>query len=207
MKVLPTEIVSRRDWLQRLPQLLIPALSLSCMGGGNRSSLPKTKVAPKYHWARRENWLGSEMVFGVVLIGDRYLMVKRTDGMGWAFPGGPVNPKIHGEKSEKNRDLITAVTEYTHSQALVPVVVEDSVLLAYGYAIDELFHQTLMVHWYIVAIPSTFPPKVHPNMRDSQEARWVALDDPVLGGCLRERIEEYVIAGEGGTIIMKPCIP
>ena len=103
----------------------------------------------------------------------------------------------HGQKSENNNDLIAAVTEYTNSQAMVPVTVADTALLAYGYAVDELHNRTMMVHWYIVAIPSSFPPKVHPNMTDTKEARWVALDDPILGECLQTRIREYVSAGEG----------
>ncbi len=199
-----SKLYSRRECIKTFPKLLLPTLALSC-AGIRGTPFPKTKVEEEYQWARRNNWTGLEAVRGVVLIGDRYLLVLRADGLGWSFPGGPVNPQKHGEKSEDNKDLIMTVTDYVHSQAMVPVAAEETVLLAYGYAIDEVHQRTILMYWFAVAVPSAFPPKPHPNMRDVKQVKWVGLDDPVLGDCLRTRIMEYVKAGEGGTIIMKSC--
>ncbi len=205
MKQNGIEEISRRICLKTIATLTLPPFALACVGGRRRPNLPDTKVARKYHWTRRENWNGPEAVFGVVWIGDRYLLVEKTNGNGWSFPGGMVDPDIHGPKTKKNDDLIAAVTEYTHSQAMVSVNVEDTVLLAYGYAIDEHHDQTMLAHWYAVAIASSFPPQVHPNMVETKNARWVGLDDSQLGECLQNRIQEYVSAGEGGTIVIEPC--
>ena len=196
-------VVTRRGWLRSIPSLLVPPMMMSCALGSPQSMLSKTKIKLKYHWARREEWTGLEVVAGVVRIGDRYLLVKRVDGLGWTFPGGLVDSRVHGEKKKDNKDLIRAVLDYVHSEALIGIVGNDAVLLAYGYALNSVTNKTLLQHWFAIGISSSFPPVPNANLREVVDAKWVALDDPVLGDCLRQRIKEYTDIGAGGTVILE----
>lgn len=202
--------ITRRQWMQTLTGLAIPSLCLSCETiNKNFDEMDhglKTKLNRKVHWARRQEWTGRDMVKGIVRIEDRYLLVQSRDTMNWDFPCGLVNPEIHGPKSNDNQDLIRAATEYVNSLAMIQVVANLANLAAYGYAIDSSQEKTYMIHWLLVAVPTISLPPIHPNLRETVDARWVGLDDPELQSCLKKRIDEYMTAKEGGTILLEPCM-
>lgn len=178
----------------------------SCNSPGKKQlgkKAPKSKINAKSYWARREAWTGDDWVFGVVEIGDRILLVKRSDELGWSFPGGLVKPYDHGEKEEDNEDLTKAATVYAHDQGLIPVIASESIILSYGYAIDELHNSINMVHWVNVFCQSDSLPTPQANLIDILDARWVATDDPELGSILQQRLDEIKQAGEGKTFMLK----
>lgn len=160
---------------------------------------------PEVHSARRADWIGKESVRCVVKFEDRYLMVKYRDG-NWDFPGGPVIPEQHGIMDPDNLDLFNAALDYILSQAMVSVDIEDKPeLFAYGYTIDNYNGENRMTHWVALYSRSTFPPQPHTDLREAVEVKWVSVDDPVLGECLRKRIQEYIDAGEGKSVIKERC--
>jgi hypothetical protein len=162
-------------------------------------------VDKKTHAARRNEWKGDEMVFAVVHLGGGFVMVRHRSPLGWSFPGGIVDPERHGLKTPVSADLVTAVTGYAHSQATLPIQVSKTALFAYGYAIDDLADRMLMVHYFQIGLPTSFPPTVTANFTDVTDAKWVAVDDARLSKCLVKRISEYETIGEGGTIILEGC--
>ncbi len=201
------KIVPRRTFMKNGAIFLSTPLLTACSMRGAlwKRHATYAKINSKAHWARRNEWNGQEAVVGIVQIGDRYLMVRRTDGMGWSFPGGFVIPERHGEKDEEAQDLINAVTSYAHDQALVPVMGDEGVIHAYGYVIDSHNNRMLMTHWLKLAIPNDFPPTPNPNLKETLEAKWIAPDDPVIGSCLKQRIAEIARIKEGGTIGLDSC--
>ena len=198
---------NRRIWLQTTAGAVIPSLFLSCtmldkmMEGKSEFN---TNINKKAHWARRENWTGKEYVHGVAGLGDRYLMVKMRNA-GWDFPGGPVVAEVHGQKTKDNKDLIFAAAGYVNSQALISQRLGESNLFAYGFAINPITNENSLIHWFNIGVPNTFASEPHPNLKDSIDAKWVTLDDPVIGRCLRMRIQEYQDAAEGGSILKQSC--
>lgn len=200
------EKISRRAFLQAGSLLLTSPVWYACQSASPEYSVPKTKIRTKYHWARREEWSGPELVISVVPLGERYLMVQRSGGEGWTFPGGVVNPEIYGEKAKDNLDLIRAATEYVHDQTLIAVLAKGGTLLAYGYALDKLRGQVYLTHWINVYTLGQFAPKPTPNQRNIVDARWVARDDPYLGACLKQQLDAMTQAGEGGSLVLERCL-
>ncbi|HOJ58730.1 MAG TPA: NUDIX hydrolase [bacterium] len=197
---------SRRTFLQAGPLLLAGPFAYACVSSSPEYNVPKTKIKTKYHWARREEWTGRELVISVVPLAERYLMVQRAGGEGWTFPGGVVNPEVYGEKAKDNMDLIRAATEYVHEQTLIAVLAKGGTLLAYGYALDPLRGQMYLAHWINVYTLGQFAPRPTPNQRDILEARWVARDDPYLGSCLKQQLDFMAQAGEGGSLVLERCL-
>ena len=196
---------SRRAVLQILPAIVLPAWAVGCASlgfGGNK--VFKTRVNKKVLWARRQDWSGTEEVRGVVGIGDRFLMIRYRNG-NWDFPGGPFIPNLHGEKSEKGEELLYAAADYVHKQALISVVLRDANLFAYGYAIDANRDRSRMVHWFLIHTMASYPPESHGNLNETTDARWISPDEPNLGKCLLQRVQEYLSAGEGNSFILKSC--
>jgi len=199
-------VITRRNAMQLGMGFLAPFVLSSCgtSGGYRQKKLaPESKINKKAYWARREEWKGEDWVYGIVEIGDRILMVYHKDTIGWGFPGGIVQPFVYGEKNEKNDDLIKAATFYVHDQALVPVMANESIVLAYGYMIDERQNKIKMTHWLNVFVLGDNLPTPQPSLVDVQEARWVATDDPELGEILKMRLEEIKEVGEGKTGTIK----
>jgi len=195
---------SRREWLEKISLLAIAAGLGACATGIRRDKPVRAKVDLKYQWTRRQEWTGLESVAGVLRLGDRYLLTHRTDGMGWAFPGGLTDPNLYGGKSKDNKDLLKTIIDYVFKQTMIGVLGHDAVLIAYGYALDTTRNRTLLQHWFALSAPSNFPPIPHADLQNSTEAKWVALDDPMLGKCLQNRIQEYTRADAGGTVVLEP---
>lgn len=198
-------LFTRRNLLYMGMGIPLAASMFGCPASGTRrvgKVAPKTKLNPKSYWARREAWTGEEWVFGVVEIGDRILMVKHKNELGWGFPGGIVRPFENGEKNKDNDDLIKASTVYVHDQALIPVLAGETIALAYGYVIDERRNKVILVHWMNVFSLSDYLPTPQANMNDVADARWVAVDDPELGEILKMRLDEIREAGEGKTMVL-----
>lgn len=170
---------------------------------GKSSQLPKDNVNAKAHWARREQWTGEEWVFGVVEIGDRLMMVEHKNELGWAFPGGIVTPGQYGLRDKENMDLRHAATLYVHEQAMIPVIMDMANVLAYGYVIDPIGQKVKMVHWMNVFCISNELPRAQADLTTVNQARWLALDDPDLGGILKMRLDEIDEAGEGKTLFIQ----
>ncbi len=198
--------ISRRAILRAGSLLLTSPLWHACASVSPEYNVPKTKIKSKYHWARREDWTGQERVVSVVPLGERHLMVQRSGGEGWTFPGGVVDPAVYGEKAQDNMDLIRAATEYVHDQTLIAVLAKGGTLLAYGYALDPLRGQVYLTHWINVYTLGQFAPKPTPNQRDIVDARWVAYDDPYLGTCLKQQLDAMTQAGEGGSVVLERCM-
>lgn len=182
-----------------------PVVLAGCTTSKFFEEMGDIKVDKKTHAARRNEWTGAEMVFGVIHMGGGFVMVRHRSLLGWSFPGGLVDPERHGVKTPINADLVTAVTEYAHSQATLPVQVSKTALFAYGYAVDETADRMLMVHYFQIGLPTSFPPSVRPNYKDVTDAKWVAVDNSVLSQCLVKRMTEYETIGEGGTIVLEGC--
>lgn len=199
--------LSRRNMIKAGSLFLSTPLLSSCSmkGGLWRKHNTYSKIKKNVHWARRNEWNGEEAVFGLIQIGDRYLMIRRNDGLGWTFPGGLVIPGEHGQKNEEGSDLIRAASTYAHDQALIAVLGDEGMIISYGYAIDTVDNRMLLVHWLKLAIPNDFLPTPSPNLKDSLEAKWIALDDPEVGPCLKQRLNEIVEVKEGGTITLEKC--
>lgn len=197
------KMVNRRGMLQTVAGMVIPAWFFSCESFNSKTSF-NTAVNKKIHWARRQNWMGKEYVYGVAGLGDRYLMVKMRNS-GWDFPGGPVIAGLHGQKNDENQDLVFATASYVNSQALISQQLGESQLFAYGFAINPLTNENSLIHWFNIAVPNTFASDPHPNLKETIDAKWVTPDDPVIGKCLRMRIQEYTGAAEGGSILKQSC--
>lgn len=195
-----TITLNRRRFL-----LTAPIALTGCTTSKFFEEMGDIKVEAKAHAARRMEWTGDEMVFAVVHLGGGFVMVRHRSSLGWSFPGGIIDSNRHGVKNTSNADLVTAVTGYAHSQATLPVQVSKTALFAYGYAIDEIADRMLMVHYFQLGLPTSFPPSVTPDFRDVMDAKWVAVDDSVLAKCLVKRIGEYENIGEGGTIVLEGC--
>lgn len=195
--------INRREMLLTATGLTLPALFYSCDSMKTKTEFD-SKINKKVHWARRQNWTGKEYVFGVAGLGDRYLMVKMRN-TGWDFPGGSVIAGLHGQKTDENQDLVFAAASYVNSQALISQRLGESKLFAYGFAINPLTNENSLIHWFNIAVPNTFASDPHPNLKDTIDAKWVTIDDPVIGKCLRMRIQEYTDAAEGGSIIKQTC--
>lgn len=200
-----TRFLSRRSLIQLVPALALPAFGVACKSLDEIGRGFGTKLNKKVHWVRRQEWRGIEMVRAIAQYGDRFILVKYKETNRWDFPGGLVNEKIHGPKTKENGDLVHAVTDYTHSQAMVPVMDGVARLEAYGYGIDVSTNQTYLVHWLHVIIPTNLIPTLNANLSDTAEAKWVALDDPFLRNCLEQRIKEYKLANEGNSVLLEPC--
>ncbi|MGI6457803.1 MAG: hypothetical protein ACOX5R_19580 [bacterium] len=201
--------VRRRQILKSTAGLLLVPIITGCAGLGVDEE-PDPQVDVDVLWSRRQEWTGKEVVRGIVNMGDRYLMVRGKDHLGWVFPGGRVDAERHGQKTESTRDLMNAVTEYVHDQALVQVWAKQTTEVAYGYGIDDETNELIMIHWLEVAIPSKTLPSVHANLKDTEEARWVALDDSDVGYCLQLRLDEIQQAltplkESGGTVLLQFC--
>lgn len=197
--------ISRRTVLQIGSLFLVNSLWKGCAGIVDRPSQFKPVVNRKAHWTRRNEWTGDEYVLGVCQIENRFLMIQKNDGWGWTFPWGKVEPGKYGYKNEKNEDLIKAANFIVHDQTYIPIVGGDGVVLAYGYAIDNVRDKVYLAHWVQVAPLSDFPTHPQPNLRDVFEARWASPEDPMLGNCLARRLKEINDAGEGKTLILEPC--
>ncbi len=198
-------LLSRRNLLHLGMGIPLAASVSACLTSGTRrvgKAAPKTKLNTESYWARREAWTGEEWVFGVVEVGDRILMVKHKNELGWGFPGGIVRPFENGEKNKNNDDLIKASTVYVHNQALIPVLAGETIALAYGYVIDERRNKVILVHWMNVFSLSDYLPTPQANMNDVTDARWAAVDDPELGEILQMRLNEIKEAGEGKTMTL-----
>ncbi|MGC9326300.1 MAG: hypothetical protein ACP5I1_01570 [Candidatus Hinthialibacter sp.] len=201
----PTSKITRRGCLRLGWGLPFSASLIGCgmMNTKNQSSqLPKDKINAKAHWARREQWTGEEWVFGVVEISDRLMMVEHKNELGWAFPGGIVTPDKYGLRDKENMDLRHAATLYVHEQTMIPVIMDLANVLAYGYVIDPLNQKVKMVHWMNVFCISDIPPTCQADLTTVNQARWLALDDPELGGILKMRLDEMNEAGEGKTLLL-----
>lgn len=189
---------------------LAPALPLAMASGCSTAQFFEEKgsirVNEKSLAARRAEWSGGEIVFAVIPMAGAFVMVRHRSPLGWAFPGGMVIESKHGAKHPSHYDLVTAVTEYAHSQATLPLQVSQTTMAAYGYAIDKIADRMLMAYWFQIGVPASFPPTLTPNMSDVDGAKWVAPDDSKLSGCLQQRITEYQDAGEGGSIIIEGCV-
>jgi len=199
--------LSRRRILQMSSLAVIPNLLVSCSGAFTKKGAKpiQPKINMDIHWARRQEWNGAEFVFGVVRFGEFTLMVQRNDPMGWTFPGGVIDPKIHGPKSPKALELVSAAAEYILTQASVSVLPSKAVILSYGYLIDEKNDRILLAHWVAISPSNSFPPPPHADLHNTSDARWVTLDDPKAGNCLRLRMEESIGAGEGASVIYQTC--
>jgi hypothetical protein len=200
-----TNQLSRRSLLSLTSGLLLPACGLSCSSYDRKNEGFITKLNKDVHWLRRQEWQGLEMVKGIAKIEDRYLMVKRADSIQWDFPGGLIKPQIHGSKERRNMDLVRAVTDFVHSQAMIQILADTAHLAAYGYGLDRYNDRTYLVHWLVVGVPSSLLPVPHANLKETLDAKWVGLDDPLLKHCLAKRMDEYKKANEGSMIIFEPC--
>jgi len=198
-------IISRRQALLGLSApLFIPVTG--CGGNSLWSEGPAKEVNVKSHWARRAEWKGEEQVRGICQIDDRYLMViKARDPLGWQFPGGKISRQQHGAPAPDAIDLMRAVTDYIHTQAMVQVTAKLSVLVAYGYAMNETNQKLALVHWFRIFTPSASLPQPHPNLTTTTDAKWVGTDNPNLNQCLQQRVNEFNQASEGNTIVIKRC--
>lgn len=176
-----------------------------CSGLDVRDQKINSQVNEEVHWARREQWTGEEMVFGVAVIQDRYLLVHHDNYLGWAFPGGTVHAGPHGQKLPNNFDLLNAVVDYSHTQAMLSFEISETALFAYGYGIDPIREKTVMVHWFELGLSPAALPNVYPNLEDIIDARWVAADSTRYGGCLEKKRAEYLEAQEGKTFVMERC--
>ncbi|MBI1389524.1 MAG: hypothetical protein GC154_13860 [bacterium] len=195
--------INRRSLLRLTPGLLLPG-ALGCTSAKFFEEMGTIDVNQKALAARRADWKGPEMAFAVVSYGGGFVMVKHNSPLGWAFPGGDVDPARHGS-NVANGDLVSAATNYAHSQALLPIQVSKTTLFAYGYGIDKTQDRMVMAYWFQIGLPTDFPPTPQANLQDSLDAKWVAPDDSKLSPCLEERIHEYETAGEGGTTIIDTC--
>lgn len=195
--------MNRRDAFIPFAGLLLAPALVSCMSMEQKTRY-SSDINKKVHWARRENWTGREYVMGVAGMGERFLMVKKRN-IGWDFPGGPVVPEVHGIKSEDGNELNFAVAAYVNSQALISQRLGEAELFAYGYAINPTTNENVLVHWFSIGLPQTFPSDPTPNLTETLGAKWATVDDPVVGKCLRMRIQEYTDAAEGGSIVKQSC--
>lgn len=196
---------TRRQWIHMMGSgLLVPGLA-GCTALEIPDTEPLMEVDAEVHWARREEWQGEEVAFGVVGLGGRYLMVKQKSPLGWTFPGGLVNRQEHGVKSETNDDLFDAALLHTYNQALISLEIEGSALFAYGYGVDVLNDRTVMVHWYRLSPKTVGLPSITANLALVDDARWVSDDSSYLRHCLVKRREEYIEAGQGRTIMLEGC--
>jgi len=199
-------IISRREMIKSV------GASLVCSGMAGCTSIPLPKDNPakavdaNILWARRQEWNGIEEVRGVVhLDNEHYLMVRKREPMGWQFAGGVVDHERYGPKHPEAIDLVTAVTNDVHNQAMVAVTAKYTKMFAYGYGINKIQDKLSMIFWFYVIVPTSGFTQPHANLRDVSDAKWVNLDDPMLGDCLQQRIQEYKKVGEGGTVIIEPC--
>ncbi len=195
-----SKTLSRRGFLFTAPIALA-----GCTTSKFFEEMGDINVDKTAHSARRAEWNGNEMVFAVIHLGGSFVMVRHRSPLGWSFPGGIVDSNRHGVKTPVSADLVSAVTGYAHQQATLPVQVSKTALFAYGYAIDEIADRMLMVHYFQIGLPTSFPPSVSPDLRDVSEAKWIAIDDSTLANCLTQRITEYETIGEGGTIVLEGC--
>ncbi len=203
-----SKLLSRRTVIQMGAGLPLSAMLLSCGGNSTQrtgKAAPKSKINQESYWARRQEWKGEEWVYGIVQISDRTLMVNRNDGMGWSFPGGRLDAIQHGEKHEKNDDIINAATVFVHDQTLIPVLAKEAIIIAYGYVIDERGGENKLVHWVNVFCLGDDLPRPQAGLNIVKEAQWAAGDDPYLGACLTQRLKEVEQAGEGKTLIIRSC--
>lgn len=195
--------LNRRNFLIPMAGILVAPTLVTCISMDRKTKF-SANINKKVHWARRENWTGPEYVVGVAGMGDRYLMVKKRSS-GWDFPGGPVVAKAHGQKTDENKDITFAVASYFNSQALISQRLGEAELFAYGFMINPATNENYLVHWFSMGMPQTFPTDPSPNLTETLDAKWATIDDPVIGKCLRMRIQEYTDAAEGGSVLKQSC--
>ncbi len=196
----------RRDFLKNMASIAGCSLLFSACSTLQKDREARfVKINPEIHWARRKEWHGKEYVFAVVQYGDFTLMVQRNTPIGWTLPGGVFQPRVYGRKSPKGSDLVASAADFVLMEASVPVVLSKAVIFAYGYAIDQIKNETYLAHWLSMAPASTYPPVPHANLRSTTDAKWVTMDDPKLGKCLRQRVNESKTAGEGSSVMIKSC--
>lgn len=197
---------TRRQLLQIAAGSLLGSGLQGCVTGELYTPEPKPQVKLDILWTRRQEWKGKEFVRCVLNVGDRFMMVRSHDTLGWVFPGGPIRTDLHGPPDEKAKDLRNAAADYAHSQAMVQVWSKMTSVIAYGYGIVENTPEILLTHWVSVGVPTSMLPTPHANLETILEARWVNPEDPSAEGyCLRQRLEEVTQAKEGRTVMINIC--
>lgn len=198
-----------RSTRRRFMQLTAGGLFLPWLGSCANEDIidrePKQNINMDVLWTRRQEWAGKEAVRSVVRMGDRYIMVRGKDPLGWVFPGGLIHADIHGARDKEAHDMRMAAEDYAHSQAMVQVWARQAVIISYGYGIDETDPEMKMIYWIAVTVPTTVLPTPQADLTHTEEAKWVALDHPTLGPCLQRRLDEMVQAREGGTVMINRC--
>lgn len=196
---------TRRQWLQSAAS----ALTLPALAGCNQLEIYYDKAGIEVDLealqARREEWQGEEVAFGVVGLTGQFLMVKHRNGWGWAFPGRVVTYSQGERNTSEYGDVFNTALYATYDQALISLEVEGSALFAYGYGIDAARGKTVMVYWYRISPKSPGIPNIQANLDLVDEVRWVGVDSMYYGRCLAQRQQEYLDARQGGTFLMERC--